>query len=423
MRSRRDVRAVSNRCRGALVLLLQVGCLSFAAAPALADPTDKLPTLTVATRETFDAFDVPAGIDPGTAILNKIQVSATLRGEQLGLNGWLVHAQGIRFDGQSLSRRLGDIQTADNIEAVPATRLFEAYLSKMWDNGDHSLALRFGLIDLNSQFDSVDPASLMLNSSHGIGPDLSRSGRNGPSIYPVTATGSTVTWVKSKKLTFRLGLFDGVAGSPSAPHAFLAERLKPSDGLLVIGQTDWQLTKNSRVEAGAWGYTAAQQGPDGRKAHDHGAYGSYEAPLDLLPHLNFWVRAGFAHAQAQSIAGYVGGGIVQQGTVSGRPDDRLGIAIAHAIIGEPAVHALGLHHAETSFEITYQTKISRRFVIQPDVDYIHHPAGIARAPDSLGIGVRFVYAVAYPIRMTASDPGDPTTPPDGAPSPSDDSSQ
>lgn len=423
MRSRRDVRSVSNRCRGALVLLLQVGCLSFAAAPALADPTDKLPTLTVATRETFDAFDVPAGIDPGTAILNKIQVSATLRGDQLGLNGWLVHAQVIRFDGQSLSKHLGDIQTADNIEAVPVTRLFEAYLSKMWDRGDHSLALRFGLIDLNSQFDSVDPASLMLNSSHGIGPDLSRSGRNGPSIYPVTATGSTVTWVKSKKWTFRVGIFDGVAGSPSAPHAFFAERLKPSDGLFVIGQTDWQSTKHSRVEAGAWVYTAAQPGPDGRKAHDHGAYASYEAPLDLLPHLNFWVRAGFANAQAQPIAGYVGGGIVQQGTISGRPDDRLGIAIAHAIIGEPAIRALGLHHAETSFEITYQAKISRRFVIQPDVDYIHHPAGISRAPDSVGIGVRFVYAVAYPIRMTASDPGDPTIPPDGAPSPSDDSSQ
>ena len=410
--------------RGGLVLLLlEMVCLSFAAAPALADPTDKLPTLTVATRETFDAFDVPAGIDPGTAILNKIQVSATMRGEQLGLNGWLVHAQVIRFDGQSLSRRLGDIQTADNIEAVPVTRLFEAYLSKMWDRGDHSLALRFGLIDLNSQFDSVDPASLMLNSSHGIGPDLSRSGRNGPSIYPVTATGSTVTWVKSKKWTFRLGIFDGVAGSPTAPHAFFAERLKPSDGLLAIGQTDWQLSKNSRLEAGAWGYTAAQQGPDGRKAHGRGAYVSYEAPLDLLPHLNFWLRAGVANAKAQPIAGYIGGGLVQQGIISTRPDDRIGFAIAHAIIGEPAIGAVGVHHAETSFEITYQAKISRRFVIQPDVDYIHHPAGIRRAPDSLGIGLRLVYAVAYPIRMTASDPGDPTIPPDGAPSPSDDTSQ
>lgn len=392
------------------------------ATPAAADSNDKLPPLAIAGRETFDVFDVPAGIDPGTAILNKLQVSATLRGEKLGLPGWSIHAQIFRFDGQSLSGHLGDIQTADNIEAVPVTRLFEAYLSRMWGNEKASVAVRFGLIDLNSQFDSIDPASLMLNSSHGIGPDLSRSGRNGPSIYPVTAIGSTVTWVKSQTWTFRIGVFDGVAGSPSHPRAFFAERLKPSDGLFLIGQTDWQLTKDSRIEAGAWNYTAAQQGPSGRDAHDHGAYVSYEAPLKGLPHANFWLRAGIANPEAQPVAAYLGGGVVQQGTIAGRPDDRLGFAIAHAIIGNPAVNALGVHHSETSFEVTYQLKVSHRFVVQPEIDYIHHPAGVAHAPDSVGIGLRFVYASAYPIRMAASDPGDPTIPPDGAPSTSDDSS-
>lgn len=317
---------------------------------------------------------------------------------------------------------MGDLQTADNIEAEPFTRLFEAYLSKMWEKGGQSLALRFGLVDLNSQFDSVDPASLMLNSSHGIGPDLSRSGRNGPSIYPVTATGFTATWVKSPKWTFRLGLFDGVAGSPSRPRAFLAERLKARDGLLVIGQTDWQLTKRSRVEGGVWGYTAAQVGPSGGKAHDRGAYISYEAPLGGLPRADFWVRAGFANSNAQPVASYLGGGVVQQGTISGRPEDRLGIALAHAILGGTAATVLGLHHAETSVEVTYQLKLSRRFILQPDLEYVHHPAGIAHAPDSVGIGLRFVYANAYPIRMAASNPGDPTVPPDGASSASDDSS-
>ena len=406
-------RALTLRCAGA--------ALAFSTTPAAADTSDKLPPLAIAARETFDVFGVPAGEDPGTAILNKIQVSATVRGERIGLPGWSVHAQIIRFDGQSLSRHLGDIQTADNIEAVPLTRLFEAYLARTWGQDEHSVSLRFGLIDLNSQFDAIDPASVMLNSSHGIAPDLSRSGRNGPSIYPVTALGSTVTWARSA-WTFRLGLFDGVAGSPAKPHAFFAERLKPSDGLMLIGQADWQLTKNSRIETGAWAYTAALGGPAGGKAHDRGAYISYEAPLDLIPHLNFWVRAGVANGNAQPVVGYLGGGLVRQGMIPGRPDDRLGLAIAHAIGGDPAVTELGLHHAETSFELTYQMKISQRFVIQPDVDYIHHPAGVAHAPNSVGIGLRFVYVGAYPMRMAASDPGDPTIPPDGSPQPADDSS-
>jgi porin len=385
---------------------------------AQGDPDDAVPPFAIAARETFDAFGVPAGKDPGTALLNKMQVSATLRGDRLGFNGWSIHAQIIRFDGQSLSSRMGDIQTADNIEAVPLTRLFEAYVARMWGDDNHSVAVRLGLIDLNSQFDSVDPASVMLNSSHGIAPDLSRSGRDGPSIYPITAVGTTVTWVKSQRWTFRLGIFDGVAGSPSKPRAFFAERLSPSDGLLLIGQTDWQLTKNSRLEGGAWGYTAPQERPSGHRAHDQGAYVSYEAPLGLLHHLNFWLRGGIANGHAQPIAAYLGGGVVQQGTIPGRPDDRLGLAIAHAIIGQSALMGLGMHKAETSFEVTYQMKVSRRFVVQPDIDYVRHPAGVANAPDSLGIGLRLVYASAYPTRMSASDPGDPTIPPDGSPPPS-----
>ena len=427
LRCREPVAAIG-RTHGFLARLASKTCLVLLAvlaagvsAAAHADTGNSLPPLAIAGRETFDVFAVPAGVEPGTAILNKIQVSATIHGDTIGLPGWSVHAQVIRFDGQSLSRRLGDIQTADNIEAVPVTRLFEAYIARMWERGDQTVAVRFGLSDLNSQFDSIDPASLMLNSSHGIAPDLSRSGRTGPSIYPVTAVGSTITWVRSKAWTFRLGMFDGVAGSPARPKAFFAERLKPSDGLLVIGQADWQLTKNSRLEGGAWAYTAAQDGPAGRRAHDHGAYVSYEAPLGLLPHLNFWLRAGAANGQAQPIAGYIGGGIVQQGTFPGRPDDRLGLAIGHAITGSPAVAALGVHHAETSFELTYQVKVSRRFLVQPDIDYIRHPAGVAHAPDSVGFGLRFVYVSAYPFKMVASDPGDPTIPPDGSSSPSDNS--
>lgn len=380
--------------------------------PAQAE--DLLPSVAVAARETFDVFGVPMGREHGTVALNKLQLSATMRGERLGLPGWSLHAQVFRFDGSSLSRRLGDLQTADNIEAVPVTRLFEAYLARMWGSDRKSIAVRLGLIDLNNQFDSIDPASVMLNSSHGIAPDLSRSGVSGPSIYPVTAAGSTVTWVHSPRWTFRLGLFDGVAGSPGRPRAFVAERLKAADGLLLISQADWQLGKDSRLEFGAWDYTARHVGPSGRLALDRGAYASIEAPGPLLPRLSLWLRGGVASGAAQVVQAYLGGGVVQQGTVPGRPDDKLGVAIAHAIVGGDVAHELGLHRAETSVELTYQAKISRRFLIQPDVDYVRHPAGSAHAPDSLGLGMRFVLVGASPARMEASDPGDPTIPPDGA---------
>jgi hypothetical protein len=66
-----------------------------------------------------------------------------------------------------------------------------------------------------------------------------------------------VTWAKSQTWTFRLGVFDGVAGSPSKPRAFIAE-----------------------------------------------------ASLSLLPNLMLWLRGGVGNAQAQPISAYVGGGVV-----------------------------------------------------------------------------------------------------------------
>ncbi len=399
---------------GPLRSILILVCASIAQ-PALGAEKDATPPLSVAIRETSDTWGVVSGIDPGLAILNKLQISATLTGDKLGLNGWSAHAQVFRFDGQSLSARMGDIQTADNLEALPLTRLFEAWVARQWGTENRSIALRVGLIDLNSQFDSIDPASLFLNSSHGIGPDISRSGRNGPSIYPITALGGTVTAVPSDKWTVRLGVFEGMPGDLTRPRAFFAQRLGKHDGLLTILQADYLLNKETRAEAGAWRYSAAVPAVEGGFAHDQGAYASIETPVAMLPRTSAWVRIGFSDSRAQTVAGYIGLGAVQSGTFAGRPDDRLGVAVAHAIIGSPAVRTLGISSAETSVEASYQVKLSDRFALQPDVQYIIHPAGVAHAPNSLGVGLRLVLTAGFPKKPVATDPADPTIPPDGAP--------
>ena len=235
-------------------------------------------------------------------------------------------------------------------------------VARQWGEENRSIALRAGLIDLNSQFDSVDPASLFINSSHGIGPDLSRSGRNGPSIYPVSAPGVTVTIVPSSRWIVRVGAFNGVPGDPGRPRAFLAERLGKHDGLLTIVQTDYQLSKSSRVEVGAWRYSASVPAIDDGFAHGRGAYASFEAPLPVAPRLTAWVRTGFANRRAQIVAGYIGVGAVQTGTFASRPDDRLGFAMAHAIIGPPAVETLGISSAGNIVrsELPAQTQRPRR---------------------------------------------------------------
>ena len=169
-----------------------------------------------------------------------------------------------------------------------------------------------------------------------------------------------------------------MAGDPDRPREFVAERLSHQDGLLTIAQADYQLSKESRIETGLWRYSAAVPTIDGGMAHDAGGYVSVDAPLPVAPRLTGCVRAGVAHYRAQTVAGYIGVGAVQQGTFPGRSDDRLGFSIAHAVIGSPAVEIFSLHRAEASFEVSYQVKLSERIAVPPDVQYIRHPAAIAK---------------------------------------------
>ena len=58
--------------------------LAFVGYPSMVSAQSDLPLppgVTVALRETIDAYAVPVGTAPGSALLNKLQLSATVRGE------------------------------------------------------------------------------------------------------------------------------------------------------------------------------------------------------------------------------------------------------------------------------------------------------------------------------------------------------
>jgi porin len=387
--------------------------IGFATAARADDPP---PVLSASARETLDLWGVAGGVHPATIVMNKIQISGTLATDQLGLAGVTIHAQIFRTDGASLSARTGDIQTADNIDAAPVTRLFESWIEKKFGDDTRSLALRAGLMDLNSDFDSIQTASLFMNSSHGIGADLSRSGTNGPSIYPVSSLGLRASWLPSKRWTLRIAAFDGVPGDPARPGAFVSVKLRRADGVLAIGQVDYHLSDKARIELGVWGYSAlapALAGSASGPAHDRGAYASIEGPIPAMKGLSAWLRIGAANGDAQAIADYVGTGVVAEGWFAGRPEDRIGLAVAHADLDRAAARALEVSKGETSIEASYQYKISESFAVQPDIQYILHPAGSPGARDALLFGLRMVMSAGYPKKAPATEATDPTVPPEG----------
>lgn len=352
--------------------------------------------------------------------MNRIQLAGTFAADRIGVAGLSVHAQIFNFAGSSLSSRVHDIQTVDAIEAVPMTRLFEAWIEKRFGPEDDNVAVRAGLLDVNADFDSITTANWLVNSSHGIGADFARSGINGPSIYPVSSLGIRVSWTPNKRWTGRLAILDGVPGIPDRPRLFVGEKLAARDGNLAIAQIDYRWSDASRVAVGFWNYSSARPGLDANGYHhDQGFYAEAESALPGSKHWSGWIRCGGATGSVQAVDGYVGGGFVAKGLLRGRSEDRLGIALARASISPDARRVNQLSRAETTFEISYQAKLNDILAVQPDAQYVLHPAGDQPdAPDALVIGVRLVLSVGGPKPAPATDASDTTVPTD-APEPKD----
>ena len=344
------------------------------------------------------------GLRRGTRLLAKVSLAAAYDAG----GGWTGLVSGQYTNGVSFSGALvGDTQTVSNIEAVGAFRVYQVWLA-------HAIPLsgriKFGLTDLNADFDVQTAGGLFLNSSDGIAPEFSHTGRNGPSIFPTTALALTAKLKPAAGWMIDLGAFDGVAGSPEHPKRF-AIRLGPHSGALLVGQVTRSWDSGLKLEAGAWAYTAAfdaldrfDANGDPQRLHaSRGAYGLVEGrllgPADGGQALTGWVRAGVADDRVNRIAAYTGGGLVVSEPFKGRAADTAGVSVMRAWFGDAARRAEpGLRQAETTIELTYRAAAFPRVAIQPDLQYVIHPGGALGARDALVVGVRLNFAVGYAPR-------------------------
>ena len=187
------------------------------------------PAFSVELRDTADFWrNLQGGLRRGNTSLNKLSAAVTFDGEAAGIAGFRAYVQVFRTNAQSLSlARTGDIQTASNIEAPRVDRLFELWAEQSRGSDDAAgwLMVRGGVIDLNRTFDSISTAGLFLSSSHGIAPDLSKSGLSGPSIFPVAGPAIQAGW----RGTVRRAVIAAVAAMQSR-YGIRPERLMAAVG-------------------------------------------------------------------------------------------------------------------------------------------------------------------------------------------------
>ena len=341
--------------------------------------------------------NVAGGERQGVVYLHNIDLTLTLHLDTLfGWRGGRAFVYGISNQGGKPSTLIGDAQGTNNIEAPGTARLYEAWLEQRFF-GDR-LSVLAGLYDLNTEFDVIGTGALFINSSHGIGPDFSQSGLNGPSIFPVTSLGVRARWMVHQDLYVQAVALDGVPGDPENPRGTHI-RLRDEDGLLLTSELVYMPTSEPwssrwsppaswlKVAVGGWAYTGTfldvEAEADIRHRGTYGLYALAEGTLyreaeDPVQGLAGFVRAGLADARVNRFGAYIGAGIVYTGLLPALPDDQMGLAVALAYNGGPYKRSLRragrtVDTAEANLELTYAHTFSARLAVQLDLQYVINP--------------------------------------------------
>lgn len=370
-----------------------------------------------ASTDSPPAYQLDASVDgelwrntrggtPGNRFLGNGMLSLAVDGAAAWSQPGLSFYGSVLFtNGQFINEDLvGAVQGISNIEAPRALRLYESWLE--WRNGADSNSIKFGLYDANSEFDAIETAGLFINPSHGIGPDFSQSGSNGPSIFPNTSFGLR-SWHRRGAWYVQFAALDGVPGDPEHETRSTIQ-FDTNDGLLLLAETGVAIEDGVHVAAGYWHYTAEfddllavdAAGEPLRHGNNDGYYLLLDTPVLVQQPgqsgVNAYVRYGRANADINPVEQYLGAGLVLTDLVRGS-GDQLGIAVGIARAGAAFRAAQGQEtsSAERITELTYSLPVNDWLAIQPDVQYVEHAGFAADVASAWVIGLRFTLSMGY----------------------------
>jgi porin len=349
---------------------------------------------------TGDAWrNVSGGLRRDDTYLDNIDVIATLDAQRaFGWTGTTILVSGLHNNRATLSDRIvGDIQAVSNIDTDGATRLYEAWVERAFERG----AVKLGMMDLNSELDVNETGALFVNSSHGIGPDFSQVGENGPAIFPITGFGLLTRMDFSERTQVRLAAFEATVGDPNHPRRTTLD-LESDEGALLVAEITFHPTEASRSMLGLWrhnGRTTDLADPESQHRDESlGLYALAEGTLLRAGEhaLNGFVRLGFADAHVHQIARYQGAGVVWSGPLfaSSEREEQLGLAVGVITNGDTfrrvqAELRSPVESQETAIELTYRVQALPWLALQPDIQYIINPGTDPALDNAWVIGLRF----------------------------------
>lgn len=385
---------------------------------------------------------VRGGLRRGTVYEGRLDVQLDVNAETLaGWPGLTFHAQLFQIHGRGPSRRLvGNLMTASNIEALPATRFGELWLEQALF--DDFMGLRIGKLAADEEFLVSENASLFMNGTFGWPTITGMNLPAGGAAYPFATPGVRVKLEPSRRLNILGAVLNGdpTGGRPGEPlrndrhgtrwpigHSPFA--IVEASYAYNWDEGDFRLPGTFKV--GAWYHAGRfddqRYGTDGisladpagagvarRRRGDFGLYAIADQMLWRVPGmvdqgLYAFARVSMSPGDRNPVGFYADGGFTYKGVIPDRPHDMLGIGFAYAKISKRAraldrdARAFGMslpaRSSEALLEITYQLQIVRGWTLQPDFQYVWRPGGKVADPGSPG-GRAIRNAAMVGLRMT-----------------------
>ena len=359
------------------------------------------------------------GLRRGTAYSSRLEL--VLDGDLEKAAGWsgaTVHANAYLIGGSGLSRSyVGNLMTVSNIEALPATRLYEAWVEQKLANGE--MALRAGQLGADTEFVTSSYASLLINGTFGW-PVIHASDlpAGGPS-YPLATPGVRLGFYPTDRLSVLVGLYNGDPAGSSNPDPQLANRhglnFRVRDPAFLISEIQYRYGDDKSptglsgtAKLGAWthfgkfadqrfdaaGRSLADPSSSGdslQRRGNRGVYGVVDQQIyrladDPAKGVGVFARLAGAPSDRNLVDFYADAGVLVSGMIPNRPDDAVSAGVAYARISRAAV-ALDqdmiavsgisgpVRSSEILLEATYSAQIAPGWTLQPNVQYVVRPNG------------------------------------------------
>ena len=383
-------------------------------------------------------WNTTGGASAGNAYDGLMQFGTDIDlGKAVGLPGGRFKNTWFWLYGRNPSNYVGDVNAVSGISGLPSFRCYELWYEQ--NVLEDAVSLRGGLLGLDSEFCTSEPAFLFLNGTFGMPALMSQNLVNSGPQYPMATPGIRLAVHPFSWLTLRSSFSQANPFPQNENLHNFNWNFGPSGGLLSMNEAEarWEsLLKGRKLPGVAKAGFFIQSGPS-PAAPQKWSFGPPESPqyctgfygiLDQMLYrapgqdeapsknpvsgkavadgkgsdgdapvrgLNSWLRLGFCPQPYNPLSIYTDGGLVYTGLIPGRKEDKTGVAFCY---GQVSSGYMNLGNAqgipgpsfEAVIEFTHSIRLAPAIALQPDVQYVLHPGGSRQNGNALVVGFRAI---------------------------------